>query len=376
VSIQLWKNIAMNDTYSPNILSLDETDTLVKTLYYKEMAAIKSTSYQRSIDQSNDMRACNAALAAAEELLNQERNDRACPNPEAEKVRQTIREFVRGGLRNSIENFRNMTLRNEYILEIRKSANRFLERLRRLEVMQEENPLLWTVSEQSFKLAEEAANARNLVLEQTRTKLSKTASEFSKMLKEEGVDFPSLIKRYQERLQLNGDFHTLAEEDQSRVYAAIIEASGRSNKMVNIVSKAMGVLGAATIILTLGVVVWDIVESSNPTLTAVKNAVSLGAGVVGAIIGTELGIAIGAAGGPLGIFLGGLLGGFIGGFAVGEAANSIFDALVSVFSNPIPLELVDNSFSDHSLWGNPIIYAPFLPDGSELSGSLFPSQPL
>jgi hypothetical protein len=41
------------------------------------------------------------------------------------------------------------------------------------------------------------------------------------------------------------------------------------------------------------------------------------------------------------------------------------------FSVTIPAEL-----TDHSIWGNPIVYTSLLPDGSELSASLFPSQPL
>lgn len=353
----------MSNTYNPKILSLDEIDTLIKTCYYREMAAIKSASYEESIDQANDMRACNAALAAAEELLNQERNDQAYSDSQKEEVRQTIWEFVRGGLRNAIENFRNMTLRKEYILNIRNSVRHFIQQL--------DNDMMLIAI-----LAEHAADARNFVLEQTRAKLSKTARAFSQWLKEEGLTFNNLVIRYTEKLRIAGTipnqpFAQLAMEDQNRVYIEIINASGRSNNLINKISKAMGILGEAMILLTLGTIVWDIVESSNPTLTAVKNAFALGAGFVGAEIGAGIGVIIGEVGGPPGIFIGGVLGAIIGGFAAGKAADSIFDALVLAFSNPIPSELID-----YSLWGNPIIYTPLLPDGSELSGSLFPSEPL
>ena len=92
---------------------------------------------------------------------------------------------------------------------------------------------------------------------------------------------------------------------------------------------------------------------------------------IGVVIGEKIGVVIGEAGGPPGIIIGGVLGAIIGGFTGGKAADSIFDALVLAFSNPIPSELIDSS-----LWGKPIIYTPLLPNGSELSGSLFPSQPL
>jgi hypothetical protein len=347
----------MNDSYIPNILSLDETETLVKTCYYREMAAIKSTHYQRSTDQANDMRACNAALAAAEDLLNQEKDDKSCSDPRKEEVRQTLWQYVRGGLRNAIENIRNMTLRQQYIFQIKTAAITFNTRL---------------AAEGNFaELAEEAVQARNTTLNLTRAKLSRTAGAFSQWMKEQGLTYEQLRARYTERSFPGVTFENLSDEQKIIVYQDIIRASGRANAIITNVSMVMGVMGAAMIILILGCLVWDVVESSNPTLTAVKDAVTLGAGIAGAEAGSELGVAVGEAGGPLGVFVGGVLGAIIGGFGIGKAANSIFDAMVTAFSVRIPAEL-----TDHSIWGNPIIYAPLLPDGSELSTSLFPSQPL
>ncbi|KGV00410.1 hypothetical protein X888_5263 [Burkholderia pseudomallei MSHR4377] len=354
----------MNDRYIPNILSLEEMEALVKAFYYREMAAIKSAHYRRSTDQANDMRSCNVALAAAEDLLNLEKDDKICSDPMKEEVRQTLWQYVRGGLRNAIENMRNMTLRQQYIARIKTNAIDFSKRLQTAE------------GDAIAELAEQAVNARNTTLNFTRARLSRTARAFSEWIKEQGLSYGQLRARYTQRAQREGrvsagTFEELSDTDKIIVYEDIVKASGRANVIVTDVSKVMGVMGAATIILILGCIVWDVVESSNPTLTYVKDAISLGAGMLGAEVGAELGATVGAAGGPLGVFVGGVLGAIIGGFGIGAAADSISDAMVTAFSVRIPAEL-----TDHSIWGNPIIYVPLLPNGSELSISLFPSQPL
>lgn len=364
----------MNEGYAPKIPSIEETKKLIDACYYREMAAIKGARYKTSTDQARDMHACNSAHVAAIDLLNDEEADSACTDQKIDDVRQTLWQSVRGSLRNAIENIRNMTLRQQYISEISKNVLGFRVQLRDLEVSIIGKPpgrANNILNSALAPLAEQAVEARNATLAVTRSQLSTTSVAFSRWLKEEGVTYEKLLNRYATKTYGGLTFENLNATQRVDVYQKIIEASGRSNNAINNFSKAFGVMGVATIILTLGCVVWDVVESSNPSLAAVNNAIVLGAGFVGTGVGVELGAAVGSAGGPLGIFIGGVFGGIIAGFGTGLAANNIFDAMVAALSGKIPSDL-----TDHSLWGNPIIYTPLLPNRADLSTSLFPSKPL
>lgn len=352
----------MSDNYISKILSHEETLTLAKLHYYREMATIKRTPYTRPTNQLKDMKACNSAFMAATDLLSFEQNDKAFVDSKIEDVRQKIWESVRGGLRNGIENIRNMTLRQQYLADLKSNVLAFRTRLDQLDI---------TNYDEIQELALQAAEARNLTLSNTRNSLSTTARAFSEYLKEEGLNFNQLRNRYVERAFKDkriatNSWEAMTDQEIATVYEDIIKASGRANIIVNNLSKAMGVLGTATVILILGCIAWDIVEAENPTLSLVKDSISLGAGVVGGVIGTELGVLIGSSGGPLGVFLGGVIGGVIGGFLAGLAADSILDVMVKTFSQ-------DTDQFNFELWGNPTVYQPILPNGRDLSRSLFPS---
>ncbi len=369
----------MSGRYVPSILSIEEAKKLIDACYYREMAAIKVAHYQTPTDQAKDMHACNSAHAAAIDLLNDEESDNTYADRKKEEIRQTLWQFVRGSLRNAIENIRNMTLRQQYISAIKTKVFEFRTGLDNLRVNVGGMPghqINEIVDAALANLAEQATAARNATLAFTRAKLSKTTLAFSQWIKEEGLSYRGLLVRYTQRARSQGRvsrgiFEELSNEERVVVYEDIIMASGRSNVIVNNFSRVVGVMGVATVILTLGCIVWDVAESSNSTLTAVNDAIILGAGVICAELGTELGAAVGSVGGPLGIFIGGVLGGIIAGFGTGLAANKIFDAMVAAFSVGIPSDLFSQS-----LWGSPIVYTPLLPDGRDLSTSLFPSQPL
>jgi hypothetical protein len=183
------------------------------------------------------MRARNAALATAEDLLNHERNDQPYSDPQKEDVRQTIWQFVRGGLRNGIENICNMMLRQQYIIRIKEQALNFREQLDLFDY------------EQIQQLAQQAKEARNATLNRTREKLSTTAKAFSKWLKEQGLGFDQLQSRYTEKAYREGRIVTrswgsLTPEEKATVYEDIIKASGWANVIMTDFSRVMGALGA------------------------------------------------------------------------------------------------------------------------------------
>lgn len=344
--------VSMSQAAVPN---LDDIETLVKTLSRQERLAINNAKYGSQTALLNDLDASDKAYEAAHDLLEQERSESPNPDTKKESVRRTVWQYVRASLRNGVENFKNMNLRLKYIAEIKENSRGFLGRV------EDAN------AADLAALSKEAADARNATLDFTRSKLSKTGAAFSRWLKENGLDFDQLVKLYTEKAHPGAIFRDLSEADQAGVYTAIIEASGRSNSLVNAVSKAMGIMGAASVLIVLVALTWDVVESENPATTLVKDALELGAGVIGAEVGTELGAAIGAAGGPLGVFLGGILGGLIGGFGGGMAADNLFAAMALGSRHQIPPEL-----TDHSIWGNPVRYIPLMPDGGSLSRSLLP----
>lgn len=335
-----------------DILSNADTRRLIERLYVKEGHAILSTKYRSTSAQLRDDQSRKSAYNKATSLLDMELEETSEANDLREKARETIWQYARGALRNSVENIRNMNLRCQYVQKIR------------------ENAIHWKIElgdagtdiDEIRAIADKAAAARNFTLEATRAKISKTGVAFSRWLKETGIDFQRLLDYYTEKHFPNRSFISLESENKIRVYASIVEASGRSNAIVNFSSKAFGALGVVSMIVILGAITWDVVESSNPILTAVEDSLEAGAGIVGGIVGTELGALFGTCGGPLGIFIGGVIGGLIGGFGAGLAAHDLLGATEAAFRYQTPQAL-----TDHSFWGNPIRYEPRLPDGSAIS---------
>jgi len=91
--------------------------------------------------------------------------------------------------------------------------------------------------------------------------------------------------------------------------------------------------GAALLILTAGIMIWNIAQAEHPGIEIAKAAWTIGPTLVGGYIGAEATVwLLTAFATEAMVFIGGMLGGFIGAFAAGLAAESLFEALVAFFS--------------------------------------------
>lgn len=267
------------------------------------------------------------------------------------KVEDILEDFKANAARYAYDNIRNEKLRSAYIDNTKRMSEEVLEDAKtRVADSPGQAQDIWK------EASERASKMRNDYLNMTRKNINVKAEAFSKMLKEEGLTYPKLLQKYAGE---GRDFAALSEEEQVAVLQKIVEASGRTNKTINVLSKVFGKLGYAFVIITIGIEIWRVVESQNPVRTAVEDAVTLGFGLGGSIIGEELGAAIGACGGPVGVFIGAILGGIVGGFVASFATQNIFDAIYNAFlpasmPGPGPPKILGY----HDIYGVPYVSVP------------------
>ncbi|KAK1296398.1 hypothetical protein QJS10_CPB15g02079 [Acorus calamus] len=169
------------------------------------------------------------------------------------------------------------------------------------------------------------------MLEYTRKHQSPVSRNFSKMLKDTGVKFQDLMQRYQVKLNFEGPFSDLQDEQKLQVHEEIIEASGRGRVIVNNLSKAFGFAGIAVLLFTAGMMVWDIFSSEHVLQTATRDAVVTAASVGGAMLGEVIGVAIptlvGLEATPLFIIVSGIVTSIVGAYILGEFAGWLIDLI-------------------------------------------------
>lgn len=140
--------------------------------------------------------------------------------------------------------------------------------------------------------------------------------------------------------------HSPALKEIGGFFGDIIGASGRSNELVNAISKLQGALGIVTAFILLGVMVWDVCASNTPVLTTTW--VTLGSAGVGFAADSLAGSAIAAGLTAAGVtdtvaagvaLIGGIAASFILVAVVAPLLGSLFDLMVKAFSLHIPAEL-------------------------------------
>ena len=234
---------------------------------------------------------------------------------------------------------RNMKLRAEYIGKIKANAVKYLKEI------EEANG-----NETRLRIiTRQAVEERNLVLEMTRAKLAKTSQYFSEMLKREGLTYDKLLNKYSER-RFEKAFSELERGDQILVLGDIVEASGRSNSMINLISKIQGNAGVATLIVMMGVIVWDVASSRDMTITVLKDTWeslgSAGAGFAGdAAASAALDAGLVAAGATETVaagvaFVGGIFASIVLAAVAAPVMEGIFDLIAGAVTLNIPPELM------------------------------------
>ena len=329
----------MAATEVPSIAALQE---LKRNLYTREFLSIQRTKFPSTSDRLKAYEFAREAQDGVNRLLELEQNSTSQRTPQQRSAAAEVWMYVRAGIWSAINGIRNMKLRAEYISKIASNSASYIQRISSGELS----------PEQLQAITKEAVAARNTVLEATRAKLGKTSSFFSEMLKREGLTYDELVDRYSRR-RYNKAFSSL-EEDSERVTVLgdIIEASGRSNSLVNAISKIQGGIGIATALILVGVIVWDVVKSNTPVITAARDTwVALGAAGVGfgaeALASAAINAGLVAAGVTDTIaagvaFVGGIVASFLLVAVIAPLLGGLFDLMVKAFSLHIPPALMSS----------------------------------
>ena len=330
---------------APDIMavpSIAELHELKRTLYTREYLSIEKTKFPSTTDRLKAYEYAKEAQDKVNDLLELEEKSTPLPTPKQNSAAEEVWKYVRAGIWSAINSIRNMKLRAEYISKISSNSADYLGRI--------SNGAL--SADELEALTKEAIAARNMVLEATRAKLGKTSTFFSEMLKRDGLTYDQLVDRYSER-RYQKSFSSLTEDtERVTVLGDIIEASGRSNSLVNAISKIQGGVGIATAIILVGVIVWDVVTSSDPGVTAARDTwVALGAAGVGiaaeAIASAAINAGLVAAGVTDAIaagvaFVGGIVASILLVAFIAPLLGSLFDLIVNAFSLRIPPELMSS----------------------------------
>ena len=326
----------MAETQVPSLADLEK---LTGSLYTREYVAIKNSKFPSTTDRLKAYEYAKEAQDKARELLDMEKNSSPFQTPEQEKTAAEVWKYIRASLWSATNGIRNMKLRAEYVGKILSNSKEYLNKL---------SSGVSAIGElESITL--EAIEARNVAMEAARAKLGKTSLYFSEMLKKGGLTYDQLVEKYSRR-RYSRSFSGLEEEAKLIVLGDIVEASGRSNSLVNAISKIQGAIAIATAIILVGTIVWDVVTSNTPLLTAAKDTwVALGTLGVGfaadALASSAISSGLVAAGATQTVaagvaFIGGIAASFILAALAAPLLGSLFDLMVNAFSLHIPPQLM------------------------------------
>lgn len=182
-----------------------------------------------------------------------------------------VQDFLNNATKYAKEFIHNLKLREGYIKQAQESATKFLEDCEATVAKNVSKAIeIW------YKASQDACEMRNQILQTTRENMSATSLAFSKMVKDEGLTFPTLISKYTKKYFGMNTYESLSEHDQQKVLKEIIEASGRTNPNVNASSLWISRASMVFIVITVSFTIYFICESANPILKTVQTAVSLG----------------------------------------------------------------------------------------------------
>ncbi|MFA5120193.1 hypothetical protein [Zavarzinia sp.] len=177
----------------------------------------------------------------------------------------------------------------------------------RLEV--ERGGLTWT------EAADRAHRLRNMALDAIRGRSTAVGRAFAEQLKAQGRSLNELIAR--KTLQLFGadaDFGRLSPAQRDRVFAAIVEAAGKSNPRVTAMMRGLSVAGRALLVVSIAVTVYTVATAKDPAAAARHEGAVLGAGIAGSMAsGALAGLACGP-GAPVCVTIGAFVGGTLAAF--------------------------------------------------------------
>jgi len=307
--------------------SYDKLLEAANTLSDAEYLALRYRQYKSSIERKWFYDQTDAALQAVKDAC--EAGKAAEVNATPEQLNdpfhfsfayKTLRLFSRFALLS----LKNSQARAEYIGNIASYAKGYAAAL-----------------QADAKLASErAVAARNACRRAFMAKTSASNQWFDGVMKsmfeKDGPNFASLLDYCRKQLYPQKTLKQLSEAERVSLFAKVVENSGRSNFTHDLIFKAEGAIGTAVIVATLGLLVYDIVDSTANFTEKVVKVLGDGAEFLGVWAGAAAAEALAATmfgeAATLTIMLFGLAGGIIAGLAVGALIEGLKLLISEVFS--------------------------------------------
>lgn len=188
--------------------------------------------------------------------------------------------------------------RSRYLKAIKDMSNEILDMVRNNRISAEEG-------------AQQAHNARNLILEMSRGKDSELGRAWAESLKKTGKSFEEVLEKSAKKL-FRGSFSSLSQSEKNMVYLDTIKSAGRPQERVtNLVGK-LGAFGKLFIAASIAIAYYDIATSNDKVSTAGKQGAGLAGGIGGGVLGGAAAGLICGPGAPvcsaIGVFVGGVIG--------------------------------------------------------------------
>lgn len=165
--------------------------------------------------------------------------------------------------------------------------------------------------------AEQAQEARNLVMESMRGRSTPIGRAMAEQLKKKGRTLNELIARYTiEKFGPGAVFDRLTPAQKNAVYAEVVDAAARSNPRVNAQMLRWSRAGRGLIVLSVAVSVYNVATADDHLEAAGREVAVTGAGIAGGVAGGALaGLACGP-GAPVCVTVGAFVGGALAAFGV------------------------------------------------------------
>jgi hypothetical protein len=165
--------------------------------------------------------------------------------------------------------------------------------------------------------AAEARLIRDEVMQLCRSRSTPVGRALAEFLKPESPTLNQLVaKKTIELYGKEANFTKLAVRQQNRVYAAIVESSGKPNALVNKKVRLASRAGKALLFVSVGISLYVVATAEDKVEAAKQEGAVTGAGIAGGIAGGALaGLACGP-GAPVCVTIGAFVGGAVAAFGV------------------------------------------------------------
>ena len=165
--------------------------------------------------------------------------------------------------------------------------------------------------------AEQAQEARNLIMEVMRGKSTPVGRAIAEKTKRHGRTLNDVIARNTQKLFGNGaNFNNLPSSSKEAVYAEVVKSAGKSDPVMTNRIQRLAPAARGLVVLSIAVAVYNVAVAEDKMSAAGREVVIAGAGVGGGFAGGAVaGLACGP-GAPVCVTIGAFVGGALSAFGV------------------------------------------------------------